>query len=79
MIKSYINNLAMNSWDTSVRFRWQAGDVGLWDNRSTWHSATFDYTEERRGDRASSLGERPYYDPNGKFKYDALAEEGVAR
>jgi hypothetical protein len=42
----------------------------------TWHSATFDYSEERSGDRASSIGERPYFDAASKLKSEALKEEG---
>ena len=30
-----------------VRHRWQAGDLGMWDNRSTSHYANRDYTEKR--------------------------------
>lgn len=31
-----------------TRFRWQAGSIAIWDNRSTWHLAVNDYHGERR-------------------------------
>ncbi|KAM0794194.1 hypothetical protein BDR22DRAFT_901016 [Usnea florida] len=42
-------------------------DVAIWDNRSTYHTATHDFKGlglgPRAGQRATSLGERPYFDP----------------
>ena len=32
----------------TCRFRWQAGSLGLWDNRATWHFAMNDYSGQRR-------------------------------
>ena len=50
--------------------------TAIWDNRSVFHSATFDYEGlgERFGNRAVGIGERPYLDPNSKSKAEALAE-----
>ncbi|OCF57211.1 hypothetical protein L486_04667 [Kwoniella mangroviensis CBS 10435] len=70
--------LCMNNFDCSVRFRWEAGSVAIWDNRSTLHSATFDYTEERSGDRASSIGELPYLSNEGISRTDGLRAQGVS-
>jgi hypothetical protein len=41
------------------------------------HTATYDYEGlgERTGQRAVSLGERPYFDPNSKSRREALAEQ----
>lgn len=76
MILNYLNQICIHNMDLQCRFRWEKGSVALWDNRCTWHSATFDYNEERRGDRASSLGEQPYLDSASVLKSDALRAEG---
>lgn len=34
--------------ENTVRWRWQRGDVAIWDNRATQHYALADYGEERR-------------------------------
>lgn len=46
----------------------------IWDNRSVFHTATFDYDEQgdRFGNRAVGLGEKPYYDPNSKSRREDL-------
>ena len=46
----------------------------IWDNRSVFHAATFDYfgLGERFGNRAVGLGERPYLDPNSTSRREAL-------
>ena len=42
------------------RFRWTAGSVAFWDNRSTQHYAASDYWPQRRVmDRISIAGDRP--------------------
>lgn len=43
----------------TIRHRWQLGDVGLWDNRSTAHYANRDYTETRVMRRITLAGDRP--------------------
>ncbi len=43
------------------RFRWRAGDVAFWDNRSSQHYASSDYAPARRVmDRITVIGDRPY-------------------
>ncbi|HJQ06649.1 MAG TPA: TauD/TfdA family dioxygenase [Nocardioides sp.] len=42
-----------------VRHRWRAGDVGIWDNRSTAHYANRDYTAQRVMRRITLKGDRP--------------------
>ena len=43
----------------TIRHRWQVGDVGVWDNRSTSHYANRDYTETRVMRRITLQGDRP--------------------
>ncbi|KAK3399631.1 hypothetical protein B0T20DRAFT_434040 [Sordaria brevicollis] len=65
--------------DLQVRFRWEGeGDIAIWDNRSVFHTATFDYDNfgERFGNRAVGLGERPYLDPQSTSRREALAKAG---
>jgi len=43
-----------------VRYHWQAGDLGFWDNRSTWHSVAGDYGDQSRViQRVTLRGDRP--------------------
>lgn len=43
----------------TIRHRWQAGDLGIWDNRSTSHYANRDYTAQRVMRRITLAGDRP--------------------
>lgn len=43
----------------TVRHRWQAGDVGIWDNRATSHYANRDYTQTRVMRRITLGGDVP--------------------
>ncbi|CZR70197.1 related to taurine dioxygenase [Phialocephala subalpina] len=69
--------LVVENHDLQVRHRWQnSNDLAIWDNRSVYHAATPDYINqglgERTGQRAVSLGERPYFDPKSKSRREAL-------
>jgi alpha-ketoglutarate-dependent taurine dioxygenase len=69
----YLFKLIPLNHDLQVRFKWNKNDVAIWDNRSTYHSATYDIGNEVRvGDRVVSLGETPYFDPNSKSRREAL-------
>ncbi|EUC42256.1 hypothetical protein COCMIDRAFT_103933 [Bipolaris oryzae ATCC 44560] len=61
--------------DLQVRFKWQnKNDIAIWDNRSVFHAATFDFEGlgERLGDRAVGVGERPFFDPNSTSRRESL-------
>ena len=60
--------------DAQVRVKWNKHDLAIWDNRSNWHCATYDYDGPRAGDRVCSLGEVPYLDSNSMSRRAALAE-----
>ena len=68
----YLFNLLTQNHDAQVRFRWNKGDLAIWDNRSTYHCATYDYSENRAGDRVASLGEAPYLDTKSSSRREAL-------
>lgn len=78
----WFTKLLVDNHDLQVRFRWQnSNDIAIWDNRSTFHQATFDYEGlgDRYGVRTVSVGEAPFYDPESKSRREALLEEAVAR
>jgi len=69
-------HVILDNHDLQVRFKWRnPNDLAIWDNRSAFHSATFDYEGlgERCGHRVVGIGEKPYLDPNSKSKAEALA------
>jgi taurine dioxygenase len=48
--------------DFHLRWKWQEGDVAIWDNRCTQHMALFDYGDAHRiMHRATINGSVPYY------------------
>jgi len=81
LLLDYLFKLVAENHDLQVRFHWSRGlakglgDVAIWDNRSTTHSAINDYPGQVRiGDRVVSVGEKPYFDPNGTEKRAALGQ-----
>lgn len=73
--------LVKDNHDLQVRFKWKnVNDIAIWDNRSTFHSATYDIEGlgERYGVRAVSIGERPFFDPESKSRSEDLAEQARA-
>jgi alpha-ketoglutarate-dependent taurine dioxygenase len=62
LLLKYLFDLIVNNHDAQVRFKWRKNDLAIWDNRSNWHCATYDYAAARAGDRVCSLGEAPYLD-----------------
>jgi len=81
---NWFTSLIIENHDLQVRHRWQnVNDLAIWDNRSVYHAATPDYINqglgERTGQRAVSLGERPYFDSESKSRREALGlQEGAA-
>jgi alpha-ketoglutarate-dependent taurine dioxygenase len=74
--------LIVENHDLQVRLRWEnANDLAIWDNRSVYHTATYDYIGlgDRTGQRAVSLGERPYFDPESTSRREALLKEAEAK
>jgi len=74
----------VDNHDLQVRHRWTGvNDLAIWDNRSVYHVATPDYLDqnlgERTGQRAVSLGERPYYDEKSTGRREALAKAEEAK
>lgn len=53
-LQSYVTRL-----ENTVRWRWQAGDVAIWDNRATQHYAINDYDERRVMHRVTVAGDVP--------------------
>lgn len=77
LLKKFILDTLVNSHDIQVRFKWNKNDVAIWDNRSTYHSATNDYWNqdtEREGIRTVGIAERPFLDPNSTYQSESLAE-----
>jgi alpha-ketoglutarate-dependent taurine dioxygenase len=67
--------LVSQNHDAQVRFKWNKNDVAIWDNRSNWHTATYDHGDVRIGDRVVSLGEAPYFDARSSSRKAALEEK----
>jgi alpha-ketoglutarate-dependent taurine dioxygenase len=75
-LMKYCHDLLALNHDLQVRFRWTKNAVAIWDNRSTYHTATYDYDAKRAGDRVCSVGEKPYFDPKSVSRKQALKAEG---
>ena len=77
LLKWFVQLITENH-DLQTRFRWaNQNDLAIWDNRSNYHAATKDYDTPRTGQRAVSVGERPYLDPQSTGRTEALRVEGV--
>ena len=72
----WFSRLLVDNHDLQVRFKWKnPNDIAIWDNRSTFHTATYDIEGqgERYGVRTVSIGEKPFFDPESKSRREALA------
>ncbi|KAG9245897.1 alpha-ketoglutarate-dependent taurine dioxygenase [Calycina marina] len=72
LLLQYLINLVTQNHDAQVRFKWNKNDLAIWDNRSNWHCATYDYEAARAGDRVCSLGEAPFLDLASMGRREAL-------
>lgn len=77
LIKDFILDTLVHSHDLQVRVKWGPNDLVVWDNRSTYHTATGDFLPfaEREGVRTISIGERPYLDTESTFQSEELLKD----
>ncbi|GIZ46278.1 hypothetical protein CKM354_000941000 [Cercospora kikuchii] len=78
----WLKKLIVDNHDLQVRLRWKnPNDIAIWDNRSTFHNATYDYfgLGDRFGNRAVGLAEVPYYDPNSKSRWESLEGSNIGK
>ncbi|KAF5098735.1 hypothetical protein D0Z03_001167 [Geotrichum reessii] len=72
-ILNYLYTLSANLQEAQYRLKWNANDTAFWDNRTTLHSAVFDYYPQlRHGIRVTTQAEVPYFDPNSKSQTDVI-------
>ncbi|KAE9570842.1 hypothetical protein CGMCC3_g12986 [Colletotrichum fructicola] len=79
MLIDWFHELVYKNHTMQVRFKWKdPNDFAIWDNRSFYHSATYDFWEmgDRHGCRGSGVGEKPYLDPKSKSRREDLADLG---
>lgn len=79
MLLGWFKKLLKENHDLQVRFHWEnANDIAIWDNRCTFHCATYDFMGlgDRSGNRAVGCGERPYSDPESVGRREALEASG---
>jgi alpha-ketoglutarate-dependent taurine dioxygenase len=68
LLLDYLFRHISENHDLQVRYKWSLNDVAIWDNRSTFHTATNDYASHRQGNRVLGIGEKPYLDPSSKSR-----------
>ena len=72
---NFLREHLLNADDLTVRWKWTAGSVAFWDNRSVVHKAVpggYDVAL-REGKRTAVHGERPFFDANS----ESLSERAV--
>ncbi|KXS95015.1 hypothetical protein AC579_9311 [Pseudocercospora musae] len=75
MLLDHLIGILYKNHDTTCRIRYlNRNDLVLWDNRSVFHCVTWDYDHlgPREGRRALGIGEKPYFDPNSKSRYECV-------
>ena len=72
-ILNYLYTLGSTLQEAQYRLKWNVNDIAFWDNRTTLHSAVFDfYPQRRHGIRVTTQAEVPYFDPNGKSQTEVI-------
>jgi alpha-ketoglutarate-dependent taurine dioxygenase len=59
-VMELMERLLTENHEYLIKIRWENNDIAIWDNRSTFHSATMDYDgldEYREGFRVTTLGD----------------------
>lgn len=77
LLRKFILDTLTASHDIQLRFKWNKNDLAVWDNRSVYHSGTFDYLKfaDRVGIRTVSLAERPYLDPKSTLQSEDILKD----
>ncbi|KAJ3344073.1 hypothetical protein HDU93_003236 [Gonapodya sp. JEL0774] len=73
LLLRYLNDQIAKGVDHQVRFKWTKNSVALWDNRSTQHTATWDFFPNVRwGTRVVVHGDKAFFDPKSPSRAEAL-------
>lgn len=72
MIHKFLDRLITENHNLQLRVQWAEDDLVVWDNRSCFHCATFDYKGYRNANRICGCGEKPYLDPRSSGRRYAL-------
>ncbi|KXS13897.1 taurine catabolism dioxygenase, partial [Gonapodya prolifera JEL478] len=73
LLLKFLNQHIASGIDFQVRFKWTPNSVALWDNRSTQHSAIWDfYPQTRYGTRVVVHGDKSFFDPKSKSRAESL-------
>jgi len=62
--EALLNELYLSAWNPEIqcRFRWRAGSIAFWDNRSCQHFAASDYFPKVRVmERVTIAGDKPFF------------------
>ncbi|KAJ5924532.1 TauD-domain-containing protein [Penicillium verhagenii] len=69
----YLTDVVATTQEAHARFQWNEGDVAIWDNRTTNHSATYGFTPHRRhAIRVAAQAERPVLKDSGISQEDEI-------
>ncbi|PLB35607.1 TauD/TfdA dioxygenase family protein [Aspergillus candidus] len=75
-IMRYLTEVVATTQELHARFQWGKGDVAIWDNRTTTHSASYGFAPHRRhAVRVACHAERPVLKEDGTSQ----EEEHIAR